>query len=170
MSEELAQKSLGEQFLQFLKNYLSWFNRISLLFDVRKSCVFQIFLLRSIKASLCPNIINFDSVDFSGRHPEEVISFFWRSVYVMLCYGNILKYSRIFKKSHVSCRVLGLMLASLNKQCIGFALLQCTIDATANTIFLHRGRAFPRKRRKPVDKQASGPHTNTLGREIKSPI
>ena len=28
-------------------------------------------------------MINFDSVDFSGRHPEEVISFFWRSVYVI---------------------------------------------------------------------------------------
>ena len=45
-------------------------------FDARKSCVFQIFLLRSIKAYLCPNIIKFDSVDFSGRRPEEVISFF----------------------------------------------------------------------------------------------
>ena len=41
----------------------------------------QIFLLRSIKAYLCANIINFDAVDFSGRRPEEVISFFWRSVY-----------------------------------------------------------------------------------------
>ena len=30
---------------------------------------------------MCPNI-NFDSVDFSERRPEEVISFFWRSVYV----------------------------------------------------------------------------------------
>ena len=37
---------------------------------------YQIFLLRSIKAYLCANIINFDSVDFSGRRPEEVISFF----------------------------------------------------------------------------------------------
>ena len=44
-----------------------------------------------------------------------------------------------------------------------------TIDATANTSFLHRGRAFPPKRRKPVDKQASGP-IHTLGREIKSPV
>ena len=25
---------------------------------------------------------NFDAVDFSERHPEEVISFFWRSVYM----------------------------------------------------------------------------------------
>ena len=36
---------------------------------------FQIFLLRSIKAYLCANIINFDSADVSGRRPEEVISF-----------------------------------------------------------------------------------------------
>ena len=35
-----------------------------------------IFLLRSIKAYLCPNMINVDAVDFSERHPEEVISFF----------------------------------------------------------------------------------------------
>ena len=27
-------------------------------------------------------MINFDAVDFSERHPEEVISFFWRSVYI----------------------------------------------------------------------------------------
>ena len=34
--------------------------------------------LRSIKAYLCANIINFDAVDFSGRRPEDVIhvSFF----------------------------------------------------------------------------------------------
>ena len=65
------------------ENYLLWFNRIFLLFDERRSCVLQIFLLRSIKAYLCPNI-NFDSVDFSERRPEEVISFFWRSVYINL--------------------------------------------------------------------------------------
>ena len=34
----------------------------------------------SVTAYLCPNIINFDSVDLSERRPEEVISFFWRSV------------------------------------------------------------------------------------------
>ena len=75
---ELAQSSIGEQFLRFLKIDLSLFNCISLLFDARKSCVFQIhvFLLRSIEAHLCPNIINFDNVDFSERGPEEVISFF----------------------------------------------------------------------------------------------
>ena len=27
-------------------------------------------------------MINFDAVDFSERRPEEVISFFWRSVYM----------------------------------------------------------------------------------------
>ena len=31
---------------------------------------------------LCPNIINFDAVDFSEHRPEEVISFFWCSVYI----------------------------------------------------------------------------------------
>ena len=69
-------------FCDFPKNDLSWYNHIFLLFATRKSCVFQIFLLRNIKAYLCPNIINFDSVDFSERRPAEVRSFFWRSVYV----------------------------------------------------------------------------------------
>ena len=31
-------------------------------------------------------MINFDSVDFSERRPEEVISFFWRSVYFVLLF------------------------------------------------------------------------------------
>ena len=61
---------------------LSWFDRIFSLSDARKSCVLKIFLLRSIKAYLCPNIIEFDSVDFRERRPEEVISFFWCSVYL----------------------------------------------------------------------------------------
>ena len=84
--------SLGEQFLWFSKNDLSWFNRIFLLFDARKSCVFQIFFLRSMIAYLCPNIINFDGVDFSGCRPEKVISFFWRSVYIYIWvyFGSIL--------------------------------------------------------------------------------
>ena len=44
---------------------------------------FQIILLRGIKA--CVQILfYFYSVDFSEPHPEEVISFFWRSVYMFL--------------------------------------------------------------------------------------
>ena len=82
---------LREQFLRFSKNYLLWFNRILLLFDTKKSFVFQILLLRSIKAYFCPNIINFDSMDFSERRPEEVISFFWRSVYLRMTSSQLLK-------------------------------------------------------------------------------
>ena len=81
LSVELAQSSLGEQFLWFSKNDLSWLKHSFLLYDARKACVFQIFLLRNIKGYLCPNINHFDSKDFSERRPEEVISFFWRSVY-----------------------------------------------------------------------------------------
>ena len=44
------------------------------------------------------------------------------------------------------------------------------ILATASTVFLRRGRTFPRKVTKTIEKQAFGPHTNTLDREIKSPI
>ena len=57
-----------------LTTFLSFLTRENLVF-------FRLFLLRSIIAYLCPNIINFDNVDFSERRPEEVISFFWRSVY-----------------------------------------------------------------------------------------
>ena len=64
---------LAEQFLRFSKSDLSGFHCIFILFGRSKSCVFQIFLLRSIKASLCPNMINFDAVDFSEHRPEEVI-------------------------------------------------------------------------------------------------
>ena len=32
--------------------------------------------------NLCPNMNHFDAVDFSECHFEEVISFFWRSVYM----------------------------------------------------------------------------------------
>ena len=80
---ELAQWAF---FLRFSKNYLSWFNRVSLLFDTRTYCVFQKFFLSRIKVYLCPNIINFNAVDFGERRPEEVISFFWRSVYIFSFY------------------------------------------------------------------------------------
>ena len=33
-------------------------------------------------------MVNFDVVDFSERRPEEVISFFWRSVYIVSYFGN----------------------------------------------------------------------------------
>ena len=69
---ELAQSLLCD----FRKMTFRDLKRIFLLFAARKSCVFQIFLLRSIEAYLCANIINFDSVEFSGRRPEEVIRFF----------------------------------------------------------------------------------------------
>ena len=39
-------------------------------------------LLRINLPNLCPNMNNFDVVDFSECHSEEVISFFWRSVYL----------------------------------------------------------------------------------------
>ena len=38
-------------------------------------------LLRTNLPNLCPNMIHVDALDFSECHSEEVISFFWRSVY-----------------------------------------------------------------------------------------
>ena len=59
-SVERAQSSLGEQFLRFSKKITlnSWFDRIFHLFDTRKSCVFQIFLLRSIKKLICVQVLS----------------------------------------------------------------------------------------------------------------
>ena len=34
-------------------------------------------------------IINFDAVDISERRSEEVISFFWRSVYILGIFKSI---------------------------------------------------------------------------------
>ena len=42
----------------------------------------DILIKEYIKAYLWPNIINFNNVDFSERRPEEVMSFFWRSVFL----------------------------------------------------------------------------------------
>ena len=50
----------------------------------------QMFLSRSIKAYLYPNMINFDGVHFSERRSEEVVSFFWWSVYLLeFCLADI---------------------------------------------------------------------------------
>ena len=43
--------------------------------------VFYMCLLRMTLPNLCPNMIHVDALDFSEWHSEEVISFFWRSVY-----------------------------------------------------------------------------------------
>ena len=43
-------------------------------------CCFYMCLVKTI-AKLCPNMIHFDALDFSECRSEEVISFFWRSVY-----------------------------------------------------------------------------------------
>ena len=42
---------------------------------------YMCFILRMNLPNLCPNMNHFDAVDFSECHSEEVISFFWRSVY-----------------------------------------------------------------------------------------
>ena len=48
-------------------------------------------LLRMNLPNLCPNMIHFGALEFSEWHSEEVISFFWRSVYniIKACPGFI---------------------------------------------------------------------------------
>ena len=61
-------------------------------------------------------MINFDAVDFSERRSEEVISFFWRSVYICVLCGmiktNIVRFetgccvSCVFQVFRVVCQKL----------------------------------------------------------------
>ena len=81
----------GKQFLWFLKIDLLRFHRIYLLFAWSKLLFFEMCLLRINLPNLCPKMNHFDGVDFSECHSEEVISFFWRSVYkaVDYCQGDL---------------------------------------------------------------------------------
>ena len=88
----------GKQFLWFLKIDLLRFHRIYLLFDWSKLLFFEMCLLINLP-NLCPNMNQFDAVDFSECHSEEVISFFWRSVYIC---RNICKLP--------ACQPIGLLL------------------------------------------------------------
>ena len=54
---------------------------ILLLFHSSERLFFEMCLLTSTIAKLCPCMIHFDALDFSECRSEEVISFFWRSVY-----------------------------------------------------------------------------------------
>ena len=44
-------------------------------------CFFEMCLVRTTIANLCPIMIHFNALDFNECRSEEVISFFWRSVY-----------------------------------------------------------------------------------------
>ena len=85
----------GEEFLWFLKNDLLQFHRI---FSILAQVHLFVLLKRSIKAYLCPNMINFDAVDFSERHSKEVISFYWRSEYLQNIMGGL-------EKKHSHCNM-----------------------------------------------------------------
>ena len=71
----------GELFLWFLKNDLLRFYCISLLFDSSKCLFWDELDIRTI-VNLRPNMTHFNALDFSECRSEEVINFFWRSVYL----------------------------------------------------------------------------------------
>ena len=57
-------------------------------------------------------MINFDAVDFSERRPEEVISFFWRSVYIHVGhvwrwlyrdFEGVATFADLLSYTHASC-------------------------------------------------------------------
>ena len=87
----------------------------------------------------------------------------------MSCDFFFLPTKLIHKNLHIYEDIYVFFFMAVNYMCY-YVTNYVRIDATANTVFLHRGRAFLTKTTKTVHKQASGSHTNTLGREIKSPI
>ena len=73
-------------------------------------------LLRIHLPNLCPNMNHFDSVDFSECHSEEVISFFWRSVYVYQALARAYLKSNLWKL-WCSMHVFSLPRISCQKTC-----------------------------------------------------
>ena len=80
----------GEQFLWFLKHDLLRFYLILFFFDSSKHNFFFMCLVRSIFTNLCPIMIHLNALDFNVCRFEEVISFFWRLVYLFCCNSHIL--------------------------------------------------------------------------------
>ena len=83
----LSRRFSASSFCDFWKvtfsNFITFFS-----FTAKEIFKFVLMcVIRRIIAYLCLNMINFDAVDFSERRSEEVISFFWRSVYMYLCRG-----------------------------------------------------------------------------------
>ena len=73
-----------------------------LLFEARISCIFLIFLLRNIKAYLCPNMINFDAVDFSERRLKEVMFLLTLSFTLICGYTFLLSYSCVYPTRQIT--------------------------------------------------------------------
>ena len=89
----------GKQFLRFLKTYL--LRVIAFISSVIElNLCFYMCLLRINLPNLCPNMNHFDAVDFSECHSEEVISFFWRSVYIK--WKHMLTISREYLKNNTN--------------------------------------------------------------------
>ena len=63
--------------------------------------------------NLCPNMIHVDALDFSGWHSKEVISFFWRSVYLYI-------YNAALHTSDLEGWCVYFMYPNITKQCFNF--------------------------------------------------
>ena len=71
----------ASNFCDFWKLTSCDFHRI-LLFDWNKLFFLDVLIKEISLPNMCPNMNYFDAVDFNECHSEEVISFFWRSVYI----------------------------------------------------------------------------------------
>ena len=72
----------ASSFCDFWKVTVCNFIAFSLLFGKSNLIIFQMCFIRRTIPFMCLNMINFDAVDFNESRCEEVISFFWRSVYM----------------------------------------------------------------------------------------
>ena len=57
-----------------------------LIFNKSNPLIFEMCFMRRIVAYLCPNMINFDGVDFSERRSEEVMFLLTLGVYKLIKY------------------------------------------------------------------------------------
>ena len=115
----------GEQFLRFFKIDLLPFHLIYLLFDWSKlSFFFYMCLLRTNLPNLCPNMIHVDALDLSECHSEEVISFFWCSVYVSILESKLKFWRSLMFIIHVEVVFINLIFF--------FASIFCTKDVSCS--------------------------------------
>ena len=74
----------GEQFLWFKKNDLLRFHLFYSFLTQSNVCSLRYAWKGETIANLCPVMIHFNALNFNECRSEEVIRFFWRSVYIII--------------------------------------------------------------------------------------
>ena len=105
-----------------------------LLIDTSKPLFFQMFSLRSVKAYLCPNMINFDGVKFREHRSEEVM--FLLMLSVCLCVQKLC----LCHSMHNECDEI--LTINLKKESNMSTLYQSLWIMNFETGIIHSGHKF----------------------------